>query len=133
VRRNAEILGVIAAGGVVGAEARYGLGLLIPDADVPWATLLVNATGCLLIGVLMVVLLELTAPHRLLRPFLGIGVLGGFTTFSAYAAETFGLLDDGRTALALAYLVATPITALAIAWVGTALARNVISRRRGGH
>lgn len=127
------MFGVIAAGGVIGAEARYGLGFLIRPDDVPWATLIANASGSLLIGMLMVVLLELTAPHRLLRPFLGIGVLGGFTTFSAYAAETHALLDDGRVALALAYLAATPIIAVTFAYAGTALARTVISRRRGGH
>jgi CrcB protein len=132
VRRNAEVLGVIAAGGVIGAEARYGLTLLIQSGDVPWATLIANAAGCLLIGVLMVVLLELTAPHRLVRPFLGIGVLGGFTTFSTYAVETRVLLDDGHVALALGYLAATPVVALLFAYAGTAFARSVISRRRGG-
>jgi CrcB protein len=130
VRKNAETLGVIAGGGVLGAEARYGLTVLIPD--VPWATLLANASGCLLIGVLMVVLLELTDPHRFVRPFLGIGVLGGFTTFSAYAVETVDLFNDGQPAPALAYLAATPIIALTLVWAGAALARTVIFRRRGG-
>lgn len=133
MRRNAGVLGVIAAGGVIGAEARYGLGLVIPSGELPWGTLIANAAGCLLIGALMAVLLELTAPHRLVRPFLGIGVLGGFTTFSAYAAETHALMDDGRIALALGYLAATPVIAVTFAFAGAALARTVISRRQGGH
>lgn len=131
MRRNAETLGVIAAGGVIGAQARYGLDRVVPSDDVPWATLIANAGGCLAIGALMVVLLEMTAPHRLVRPFLGVGVLGGFTTLSAYAAESRGLLGDGRAALGLGYLVVTPIIAVAFAYAGTALARVVISRRRG--
>jgi CrcB protein len=133
-RKHVDVLGVIALGGVLGAEARYGIERLLPhEGGVPWATLAVNVLGCLLIGILMVVLLELTAPHRLTRPFLGIGLLGGFTTFSAYAVETQQLLDDGRPQLALAYLAATPVLAIAFTWAGTATARTVISRRRGGH
>ncbi|HEX6198311.1 MAG TPA: CrcB family protein [Jiangellaceae bacterium] len=133
MRRNAEVLAVIAAGGVIGAETRYGLDVLLRPGDVPSATLIANAGGCFLIGVLMVLLLELTAPHRLLRPFLGIGVLGGFTTFSAYTAEVHRLLDDGHLELAIGYLAAMPIIAVSFAYAGTALARSVIARRRGGH
>ena len=89
------------------ARRRYGVDRVSAGnpSDIPWATLIVNATGCLLIGVLMVVLLELTAQYRLHRPFLGIGVVGGFTTFSAYAVEVQVLLADGRAVAALAYLV----------------------------
>jgi fluoride exporter len=132
-RRHRAVLGVIAAGGVLGAEGRYVLDLLLEGAGPwPWATFVANATGCFLIGILMVVILELTEPHRLVRPFLGIGVLGGFTTFSAYALETHELMNDGRLPLALAYFAATPILALAFAWAGTTVTRTVITRRRGG-
>lgn len=133
MRRKVELFGVIAVGGVIGAQARYGLDRMMPPGDVPWATLIANAIGCLLIGVLMVVLLELPAPDRLVRPFLGIGVLGGFTTFSAYAAEAHGLLDDGATVLALGYLAVTPVIAVTFAYAGAALARIVMIRRRGGY
>ncbi len=135
MRKQLQIVGVIALGGVLGAEARYGVDRVAAGnaSDIPWATLIVNVTGCLLIGVLMVVLLELTAPHRLLRPFVGIGVLGGFTTFSAYAVEVQVLLDDGRALAALAYLAATPVLAVAFCWAGAALARTVVNHRRGGH
>jgi CrcB protein len=135
MRKQLQIMGVIAAGGVLGAQARYGIDRLSAGnpSGIPWATLAVNASGCLLIGMLMVVLLELTAPHRLLRPFLGIGVLGGFTTFSAYAVEVQELLTDGRALAALGYLAATPVLAVAFCWAGAALARTVINHRRGGH
>jgi hypothetical protein len=77
--RQWELVVATAVGGVLGAQARYGLGLAVPHSSdqFPWSTVVINATGCALIGVVMVVLLELTSPHRLLRPFLGVGVLGG--------------------------------------------------------
>ena len=60
---------MVAVGGVLGAEVRYGVSMMIPvEGGFPWAMLMVNVTGCLLIGLLMVVILELTAPHRLVRP-----------------------------------------------------------------
>ena len=92
------VLGAIAVGGVVGAEARYGLGVLLPHRadEWPWATLLTNVSGCLLIGVLMVVIVERIRPHPLVRPLLGVGVLGGYTTFSTYAVDTVAAVQAGR-------------------------------------
>lgn len=125
------MLGAVAAGGVVGAEARYGLTALVgEEPSFPWATLGANITGCFLVGVLMVVLLELTAPHRLLRPFLGVGVLGGYTTFSAYAVEIHEMLLDDRALAAWTYLAVTPMTALLAAWLGTRVTRGALARRR---
>ena len=134
------VVGAVAAGGVLGAEARFGLGVALPRAadGWPWSTLLINVSGCLLIGVLMVTITELTSPHRLIRPFLGVGVLGGYTTFSAYSVEFLQLLDAGRAGPALAYLVVTPLAALAAVWAGAAATRAVsrvprisLLRRRG--
>ncbi|PZF79471.1 fluoride efflux transporter CrcB [Jiangella anatolica] len=132
LRRQAPVLAVIAAGGVLGSLARHGLVSLQPDAATgwPWAVLAVNVSGCLLIGVLMAVLLDLTAPHRLLRPFLGIGVLGGYTTFSTYAVDTQRLLAEGRGAAALTYVLVTPVLALLAVWLGTAVTRALRGRRR---
>src|SRR3954463_13718444 len=78
-----------AAGGVLGALARWGIGAALPhDAGSwPWATLLVNVTGCALIGVLLAVLLARFPAHPWLRPFLATGVLGGYTTFSTFAVD----------------------------------------------
>jgi CrcB protein len=136
-----DVLGVIAAGGVVGAEARYGVGLALPHGvgGWPWATLLINVSGCLLIGVLMVAITELVAPHRLVRPFLGVGVLGGYTTFSTYTVDVLSLAEAGRPGPALAYFVLTPVVALLACAAGagaTRLAAGQIDRRaerrRGG-
>lgn len=77
------VLAVISAGGVTGALARYGLAEAFPHAvdRFAWATFGINVSGCLLIGVLMVLVTEVWSTRWLLRPFLGTGVLGGYTTF----------------------------------------------------
>jgi CrcB protein len=133
--REWDVLGAIAMGGSLGALGRYAVGEALPHApgSFPWSTLLVNVSGCLLIGVLMVVALELTEPHRLVRPFLGVGVLGGYTTFSAASVELQQLLDAHRDATALAYLLATPAGALIAAWAGLTLARagGIVRTRTG--
>ena len=131
-RRRAPVITAVAAGGVLGAEARYALTLLQGDAATfPWATFVINVVGCVSIGVLMVVLLDLTSPHRLARPFLGVGVLGGFTTFSTYAVDIQAMLVDGRSLAALGYLALTPVAALVGVWAGAAATRALIRHRRG--
>jgi CrcB protein len=123
------VLAVIAAGGGLGAAARYGTGLLWPSeaGTFPWTLLAVNAAGCAVIGVFMVIITERRRSHRLARPFFGVGVLGGFTTFSAYAGDVHRLLDDGRTGTGLAYLAATPLLAVAAVAAAAALTRRVLA------
>jgi fluoride exporter len=123
--RRWDIALVIAAGGAIGAAARYGLNQAWPTQPgaFPWATFTENVLGCLLIGALMVYLLEVIRPHRYARPFLAIGILGGFTTFSTYTADTNALLRDGEGPLALTYLFATLIVALFATWAGLTAAR----------
>lgn len=124
------VLAVISVGGAVGALARYQLGRSWPQPPTafPWTTLLVNLTGCLLIGVLLMVLAERAGAHPLLRPFLATGVLGGYTTFSTYSVDLHRLLTDGHPATALVYLLATLGGALAATATGTLLARRVLLR-----
>lgn len=130
--RAAPILAV-ALGGGLGALARYGLSLGMPHraGEFPWATFATNVTGCVLIGALMVLLTETTAPpHRLVRPFLGVGVLGGFTTFSTYAVEVQQLLGTGHPWVAAAYLTGTVTGALAAVQVGIVTVRVIARARR---
>lgn len=130
----AAALGVIAAGGALGALARAGAQAAVPHppAGFPWATFGVNVTGCLLIGVLMAVLTSRPA-GPLVRPFLGVGVLGGFTTFSAYAVDAQHLVTAGAPGTALAYLAATVLAALLAVAVGDAVTgRLLAARRRAG-
>jgi fluoride exporter len=123
--RHRYVLPVVAAGGMLGASARYAAGLAWPtrSGEVPWTTLGVNVLGCLLIGVLMVFVVEVGGAHPLLRPFAGVGVLGGFTTFSTYAVDTTRLLDDGHAGLAFGYWAGTLVLALAAVTLGVVAAR----------
>lgn len=126
------VLAVVSAGGVVGALSRYGLTVVFayrPGAF-PWATFGINVAGCLLIGVLMALLAEVWIGRRLLRPFLGVGVLGGFTTFSTYTLDIVQAVDTGAVPVALACLAGTVIAALAAVWVGVAITGWVIGLRR---
>ncbi|MER7984481.1 CrcB family protein [Streptomyces noursei] len=126
------VIGAVAAGGALGATARYGAGLIWPTADAafPWTTLLVNVVGCALMGVLMVLITEVWTAHRLLRPFLGTGILGGFTTFSTAAVDTERLAAAGRLPLALAYLAGTLFVALAAVALASSATRTVLDLRR---
>ncbi|UQT54570.1 fluoride efflux transporter CrcB [Streptomyces durmitorensis] len=130
------VVAVVAVGGAIGASARYGASLIWPTAPgtFPATTLLVNVVGCALMGVLMVLLTEarrtLKEPHRLLRPFLGTGVLGGFTTFSTYAVDIERLAEGGHARTALAYLLLTVLAALAAVWSASWATRRAVAWRR---
>jgi CrcB protein len=124
-RSHGGVLVVIALGGGLGALARYGVGRLwpTPAGGFPWATFAVNVVGCLLIGVLMVLIGEVWSAHPLARPFLGVGVLGGFTTFSTYAAEVRELLRPGTVLVGFGYLAGTVLGALLAVLAGVRLTR----------
>lgn len=137
------VVAVVAVGGAVGALLRYGASRLWPngsdahavwrtgEAAFPWTTLVVNAVGCLLMGVLVVALKErFTHAPRLLNPLLGTGVLGGFTTFSAYTDDTRRLFENDQAATALGYLVLTVAAALAGVTLGVALTRALLTPPR---
>lgn len=119
------VLAVISAGGVAGALARYGFTEAFPHSaqGFAWATFGINVSGCLLIGVLMVLVSDVWPTRRLLRPFVGTGVLGGYTTFSTYIIDIQQLLAAGAARTALAYLAATLLTALAAVYAGIILTR----------
>lgn len=126
---------MVAAGGAVGSVARYGLSVAFPHraGELPLATLLVNVVGCLLIGALMATILESANPHRLLRPFFGIGVLGGFTTFSTYVVEVIDTAEAGAVPLALLYGAGTILAALTATAAGLITTRAMLRRTRGEH
>ncbi len=109
----------------MGALARYGAGIALPHQPetFPLATFAVNVTGCLLIGVLTVVITEWRRVDHLVRLFLTTGVLGGFTTFSTYAVDAHELLRTGHVAVAGSYLAGTLLAALAATRLGVWLAR----------
>ena len=125
--RRWDVALVIAAGGAIGGAMRWLLNQALPPSagGFPWSTFVENVSGCLLLGAVMVFLVDVWRPHRYARPFVGIGILGGFTTFSAYTAETGALLRSGQAPLALAYLFGTVALGLLATWIGIAIARRV--------
>ena len=127
------VLAVVATGGALGAAARYGVAAAWPTADggFPWATLATNLVGCLLIGVLMRLVTAHPRPHRLIRPFLGAGLLGGFTTFSVQTLETTNLITAERPWLAAGYALGTLAGGVTAVWLGGTAARPVATRVAG--
>lgn len=125
------VLAAISTGGVVGALARYGLTEVLPHppGGFGWATFGINVSGCLLIGVLMVLSDQVWSRRRLLRPFLGVGVLGGYTSFSAYVLHIQHATAAGATGTALLYLAATMLGALVAVWAGATLTSQPLRRR----
>lgn len=130
-RGTVSAVAAVAAGGAVGSLARYGVALALPHTarGVDWGGVTVNVVGCFVIGLLMVAVTEVWRPHRLARPFLGVGVLGGFTTFSTAAVDTVALLRHGAVALAALYYIGTAVAAVVAAMSGTAAMRMVTTRR----
>lgn len=124
------VLAAVAAGGAAGAAARYGAGGVVAEPAV--ATLVVNLSGCLLIGVLAVLADQVWAGHRLLRPFIGTGLLGGYTTFSGFAIDVHRLVAEGRHLIAAAYLAGTLAGALLAVQLGVVATRSAVGavRRR---
>lgn len=128
LRSRRDVLAVIAVGGALGSLGRWWLGTVLPPGPrgFPWPTFVVNVTGAFALGLLMVLVTDVWPPSRYLRPFLGVGLLGGWTTFSTYALDTRGLLADGRPATAAVYLLATLVVGLAAVWAGAAFVRGLV-------
>jgi fluoride exporter len=119
---------VTALGGALGALARWGVATALPATPRgwPWATLLVNLTGCLLIGVLLAVLSSRFPTSTLLRPFLAVGILGGYTTFSTFAVDVVVLGESGAWLTATGYLFASVLGGIGCVVLGLAGARAVL-------
>ncbi|HEU0043789.1 fluoride efflux transporter CrcB [Sphingomonas sp.] len=109
-------------GGALGAGARYLVARATPEAWAPGATLAVNLTGGLLMGCLFAVLARTQAaePWRL---FLGVGVLGGFTTFSAFSLDAVTLAQRGELLTAAGYVLASVVGSIAALLAGLTLVR----------
>lgn len=124
------VVAVVALGGMIGAGARYAATLAWPTtpATFPWTILLVNVIGCTVIGA-VTALLEQWPTRRWVRPLLGTGVLGGFTTFSAYALDVTQLMATGHYPTALGYLIATPVAALLATGLAARFTVHLLSGR----
>lgn len=116
---------LVMLGGALGSGARYWTGRQMLDAfgpDFPYGTLTVNWVGCLLMGLLAGVLAR-TGGAEGWRLFIGVGVLGGFTTFSAFSLDTITLIERGQMTVALGYIALSLLGSLAALWAGLWITR----------
>lgn len=119
---------LVAAGGALGSAARYGVGRLLGpqmSGAIPWHTLLVNATGAFAIGLLLVAAARLGWPGWW-RPFLAVGILGGYTTFSTFSLETVELALHGSYGTAVTYAFGTLVVGVLAAGAGILAGRSVL-------
>ena len=125
----------VAFGGAIGASSRHLLGGAATRAfgpDYPWGTLLANVLGGLLMGVLVGWLAFKGSQHvselnENIRLFLGVGILGGFTTFSAFSLEAILMIEKKSYGLAAGYITSSVVFSLLALFIGLAIARKVFA------
>jgi CrcB protein len=129
------VLVAVFVGGVLGGGARYGIGVAAPPAvdGFPWDIFAINLSGAFALAVLLVLVLEVFPPTRYLRPALGTGFIGAFTTFSSLATATDHLLAHGHPALAIVYTFGSLFGGLAAASLGLACGRAISANRHRAH
>lgn len=117
-------IGLVAFGGALGALARVAVTAALPAGagGWPWATMTANVTGALLLGVLLAIVQDAVV-GRWVRPLVGTGVLGGYTTFSTLSVETLQLAVDGHVAVAASYAIASAVAGLTAVWAGFTVVR----------
>ncbi|WP_164519673.1 fluoride efflux transporter FluC [Nocardioides ferulae] len=116
-----RLVAAVAVGGALGALARWWLGEAVPDGSgFPWTTFAINLAGSLLLALLP--LLAAVRERQVLAVGLGPGLLGGFTTLSAWSEQSRALLHDGQAAVAAAYLFGTLVACLAAVALASRLA-----------
>jgi CrcB protein len=122
---------LVGAGGAIGAMLRYGYSSLMGrvwPSDFPHWTLAINVVGSLLMGLLVGVLARtLPEGQENIRLFAAVGVLGGFTTFSAFSLDAITLLQRGQLAMALAYILLSVLFSIAGVYVGLLLTRGALA------
>ena len=121
----------LAIGAIAGTIARYRLGLWITGlqsgvAGFPWGTLVINISGSLLLGVLMRYFVSAPDAGRELRLMLTVGFCGAYTTFSTFSYETFALLAEGETMLALGYVAASVVCWILFCGLGYMLGGAIV-------
>ncbi len=117
---------LVFVGGGIGATARYGLQGLVyryVRSTFPYGTLVVNVTGCFIIGLLMAAFEDRFLINPSVRVFLAVGILGGFTTFSSFSYETIALVRDGELFLGMMNVLASLLLCLAGTAAGVILGK----------
>lgn len=120
---NWSVLGLVAVGGALGSVARALAAAAIPAGRLPWATIVVNIVGSLLIGWLMGRFASASDDTLRAHSFWVVGVCGGFTTFSSFSWQTIDQLQKGNAGAALANVVLSVACCLGATWLGWRLAR----------
>jgi fluoride exporter len=115
-------IGLIAAGGALGAVARHfannGIGAVLP-AGFPWGIMLVNIIGCFIMGMLVALFASSWNTSQDVRAFLTVGFLGGFTTFSAFSLDTMNLWTKGDMTGALVYVLGSVVLSILAVFAGS--------------
>lgn len=120
-------IAAVMAGAALGGTARYLVATMIAErvaSRFPWGTFVVNLTGCFLIGLLSTILAERMDDPVFWRLFLVTGILGGYTTFSAFGWETMQLSRQGDGLLALANALGSVVCGYLAVWLGVFAARR---------
>jgi CrcB protein len=120
---------LVASGGAIGSCLRYGLAVLFRSngnfsSQFPWSTFSVNLIGCLVLGIVVGVVMKSTDDifNSSLLLFLGIGMMGGFTTFSSFSVDTIKLFQQGYNAIALTYVLSSNLLGIALGYFGLKIA-----------
>jgi fluoride exporter len=119
---------LVMAGGAIGSALRYGFSRALPvaaDGGWPWPTFAANVLGGFAMGLLTAYLWRAGAMAEDLRLLLGVGLLGGFTTFSAFSLELMKMIEQGQGVQALFYAIASVIIALLAVFAGASFGRGV--------
>lgn len=125
-----RLLLLAAAGGALGSAARYATYIGFARAGwerFPWATLTVNLAGSFLIGALIAAFAKAWPGAEGPRIFLTTGVLGGFTTFSAFSLDVMVLIERNEPGIALLYILLSVLISVAACWVGLTLVRTLLA------
>jgi fluoride exporter len=109
---------LVGLGGGIGSMLRYGTSLLIKPKLFPFATLSVNIIGCFIIGLVFAFSIKEEGISDSWKLFLATGICGGFTTFSAFSLESMGLLQSGKTGLALTYIIVSILLGIIATFLG---------------
>lgn len=127
-----RVLAVIALGGFFGGLARYGLGLAFPAhrGVFPAATFGINVSGSFILALLIVCVLEIWPPTTYIRPLVGVGFCGAYTTFSTWMVGADQLISAGRTSTAVWYLLGSLGAGLGATSLGLTCGRAVVAHRR---
>jgi CrcB protein len=115
---------LVAIGGMTGSLLRYGMSQLVRSASFPSATLLVNLVGSFAIGIILGCYSTNSSQDESLRLLLATGLCGGFTTFSAFSAENWQLIQNGNYSTALLYIAATLLLGIGATAFGFILTKN---------